>query len=109
MPTFSLLAKGVIPTGIQTFGPVIIPDGITQVILEIDHGGLSMPGLAWGLMVSLDGGLTWAPYGAVGTAGPQNRLTSFFGTNLPAGSGRQIQAFLWVSSPALLGLRATIL
>ena len=108
MATISLVTKAKLAEGIRTLGPVVIPDGLTQLSLLVDTGGVPIPGIAIGLMVSLDLGVTWQPWGASGHQGAQTGPTCGFQIDLPSGIGRQAKAFLWLSAPATVGLKVQV-
>lgn len=108
MAEIVLQTQVTLPAGIRTYGPRTIPDAIRMITLEIAHGGGVQPGLAWGLMLSMDGGVTWRPFGAAGTHGQQSGLSSGLTVSLPAGSGRQVQAFIWTSQSMTLEISVTV-
>ena len=100
----ALLAKAVQTETLREFGPVAIPDAVTRITVEIEHDGVVMPGIAWGMFLSEDGGVTWRPYGAAGTHGPQSRTFSSMTAALPLGINRQVRVFVHLSAPALFGV-----
>ena len=64
--TISTVAlSGTLPLGANSFGPIIPPIGSTVVQLVIDRAGLALltKTVDMTLELSIDGGLTWAPYG----------------------------------------------
>ena len=103
-----ILPKVLLPEGIRLLGPVTIPDGLTDIELTLEHDGGVLPGIAWGLMLSLDGGVTWRPHGAAGTVGAQVELTNGFRVRLPPGPSRQVKGFLWLSAEFSVGVSVTI-
>ena len=100
----ALLAKAVQTASLREFGPVAIPDAVRQITVEIEHDGIVMPGIAWGLMLSFDGGATWRPGGAAGTYGVQSRTFSSMTHVLPPGINRRARLFVHLSAPALFGV-----
>jgi hypothetical protein len=104
MATTTLVSTALQSEGVREFGPITIPDGLSRATIAIDHGGVDMPGVCWGVMGSLDGGTTWMPWGSAGTGGPQSGSASRLTIALPTGQGRKAKAFLWVSSAVTFGV-----
>lgn len=106
--TFDIIPKGNQNAQIREFGPVTIPDEATRVACIITHDGATMPGIAWGLFLTLDGGTTWMPWGGAGTFGPQTSTTSHLLAELPPGTSRRVRGFLNMVGAAIIGLQASV-
>lgn len=69
--TSVLLPMATYPAGTRAFGPVVVPVGVTSARCSIDRTSLLSPSLQinWNFELSQDGGASWLPWGAAGTAG----------------------------------------
>src|SRR3990167_9616049 len=66
-----IFSKRQYPKSTQTFGPVAVPIGMMKVAIKVDRLDLTdaAVGLSWSIMLSLDAGLSWRPWGGAGTVG----------------------------------------
>lgn len=106
MPSTLAIPRTVIPPGTRTFGPQPVPDGDTQLRLEIDRttaNGLNASPVGAVLLLyvdqSNDGGATWVWIGGDQMTGgvfvsPKTALeedTDYIETGLNPGGGRQLR------------------
>lgn len=109
MATVTLLAQQTVNAGPYQYGPASLPDSATSLTLSINHGGGVVPGMWWGVCITLDGGTTWKPVIAAATFGQQSDTNSSVSSPLPAGTGRQAKAFLWVLGSQAMNITATVI
>ena len=108
----------VLAKGTRSFGPVAVPVGATSVECEVSRSDLLDPtvGIAWALMLSLDGGTSWWPWGGAGTIGgaqldalgqPITQSTYRVEVPEPENLVRQIEGTVTVSKDATLAVSIT--
>ena len=81
--------------GTRNFGPIAVPDNVTVCSLTIDRSQWTNPtaSLSAQLEISVNGGVSWAPWVALTSIGGTDATMTITGMSraLPAGTGRQIR------------------
>jgi hypothetical protein len=121
--TVSIAPMQAFTRGAIVYAPRNIPVDATSVVVTLDRSAMTgdpvaktgdaRVGIAWSIFLSLDGGVSWTPWGGAGTVGGNIPATptSFFTIALPdpTNPNRQVAAVFAVSGNITLAIDATVL